>query len=259
MIPPVIDNGERPALAIVGISALLLSMKPMLRLLPLLTAVLLLGGCATTHRVQVSALADPTLAGANRTYAFAPNPAQGQATGDLQLREAQRHVRAALVKQGFREAGSTAAAELNIFVDFGIGDPVSRTHTFSTPVYAELGGGYTRVSRQTTDANGKLVTVTETVRIPGRYERVGTDVSTNTVTTYRKHLRLSARLNEPGVAPEKGSEVWTVTAISNDQRADIRAVLPLLAQAITPYLGTDTGQALILEFEEKNGALVPTR
>ncbi len=219
-------------------------------------AALTFGGCATTYQVQVSALADAELSAVNRSYSFAAT--QGQRRGDLQLLEAQRQVRATLSRQGFRETG-VAAADLSIFVDYGIGDPVTRTHTFSTPIYAELGGGYSTRTRQTTDAAGKTTTTTETVRIPGRYERVGTDITTNAVTTYRKHLRLSARLNESGVAPSQGREVWTVTAISDDQHADIRLTLPLLAEAMAPYLGTDSGRAVVVEFVEKAGALVPAR
>lgn len=231
-------------------------MKKMLPALLCASAALLLSSCATTYRVQVSALADTELSAANRSYSFAA--AHGQSAGDLQLIEAQRHVRTALAQQGFRATERTAST-LHIFLDYGIGDPVTRTHTFSTPIYAELGGGYSTRTRQTTDATGKTTSTTETVRIPGRYERVGTDVTTNSVTTYRKDLRLSARLNEEGVAPHQGREVWTVTAISDDQRADLRVTLPLLAEASAPYLGTDSGQAIVVEFEEKAGRFVPVR
>lgn len=227
--------------------------------LSLTCAALLAGGCATTYQVEVSALANPALAAVKRTYTFASTGAKGRQPGDLQFQEVLRHVQSALASRGFHEAGNATDNELNIFVDFGIGDPVSRTYTFTSPIYAELGGGYSSRTRQTTDAAGKTTTTTETVRVPGRYERVGTDVSTNTITTYRKHLRLSARQNESGVSPERGREVWTVTAICDDQRADLRAALPLLAAAIAPYVGADTGRAIVIEFEEKDGALTPVR
>ncbi|MBP9913906.1 MAG: hypothetical protein KBF26_10935 [Opitutaceae bacterium] len=232
-------------------------MKIRLRL-PLALLTLLLGGCATTYHVQVSALANPALAASKRTYTFASASENAGRVGDLQFQEVLRHVQRALAPQGFREAAPPAASELNLFVDFGIGDPVNRTYTFSSPIYAELGGGYSTRTRETTDATGKKSTTTETVRIPGRYERVGTDVTTNSVTTYRKHLRLSARLHESGVAPEKGREVWTVTAVCDDQGADLRAALPLLAEAIAPYAGVDTGRAILLTLEQKNGQLVVT-
>lgn len=233
-----------------------------LPLLPIRTIILtatalFLAGCATTYHVEVSALANPALAATRHSYTFASTGAKDQRLGDLQFQEVLRYVQAALADRGFHEASSTAENQLNIFVDFGIGDPVSRTYTFATPIYAELGGGYSTRTRQTTDAGGKTTTTTETVRVPGRYERVGTDVSTNTVTTYRKHLRLSARLAASGVEPDRGREVWTVTAICDDQRADLRAALPLLAKAMAPYVGTDTGRAITIEFTEKDGTLVP--
>jgi hypothetical protein len=229
------------------------------RFIPVALAATLLAGCATTYRVQVSALAHPTLAATARTYTFATPEGKGTNPGDLQYQEVLRHVQRALATRGFSESTGAEANGLNIFVDFGVGDPVTRTYTFSTPIYAELGGGYTTRTRRTTDAAGKTSTTTETVRVPGRYERVGTDVTTNSVTTYRKHLRLSARLREAGVPPAQGREIWTVTAVCDDQLADLRAALPLLTEAIAPYAGTDTGRAIVVEFEEQDGRLVPVR
>ncbi len=225
---------------------------------PLILAALLLGSCTTTYRVQVDALANPALAAAKRTYAFATTDRNAPIAGDLRYGEVLRQVDRALTARGF-QAVAPGAAELNIFVDFGVGDPVTRIYTFSTPIYAELGGGYTTRTKQTTDAAGKTTTTTETVRVPGSYERVGTDVSTNSVTTYRKHLRLSARQREAGVRPEAGREVWTVTAVCDDQEADLRAALPLMAEALTPYIAADTGRAIIVEFQEKDGELVPVK
>ncbi len=220
-------------------------------LLPLLTvAALALGGCATTHRVQVDALAHPALAPAKRTYAFATAGKAGQHPGDLRTDEALRQVGQALAGRGFR-AVAAEEAELNLFVDFGVGDPVMRAYTFTTPIYAEMGGRYSTRTRETKDAEGKTRSTVEEVYIPGNYVRVGTDITTNSVTTYRKHLRLSARLRESGVKPEAGREVWTITAVMDDQEGDLRAALPLLTAAIGPHLATDTGQAIIVELDAK--------
>lgn len=216
----------------------------------LAAAALLLGGCATTHRVRVDALAHPDLAPAKRTYAFASTGKAGQQPGDLRYGEVLRQVETALAERGFRAAAADVA-DLNIFVDCGVGDPVTRAYTFTTPIYAEMGGRYTTRTRETKDADGKTRSTVEQVYVPGDYVRVGTDVSTNSVTTYRKHLRLSARLREPGVKPEAGREVWTITAVSDDQEGDLRAVLPLLTAAIKPYLATDTGKAIVVELDAK--------
>lgn len=230
--------------------------KIRLLILSAVAATLLCGGCATTYRVQVSALANPQLAAANPTYTFVSSKPKEQDLGDLQFQEVLRHVQQALAAHGFHEADRPADAGVNLFVDFGVGNPVTHTYTFTTPIYAEVGGGYSTRTNKSTDANGKTTTTTETVRVPGRYERVGTDVTVNSVTTYRKYLRLSARLRQSGVPAERGREAWTVTAIVDDQRADLRAALPLLAEAIEPYIGQDTGRAIIVRFEEKDGQLV---
>jgi hypothetical protein len=41
-----------------------------------------------------------------------------------------------------------------------------------------------------------------------------------------------------------------------EEAADL---LPLLTEAIAPYAGTDTGRAIVVEFEEQDGRLVPVR
>lgn len=226
-------------------------LRPVKPLLPLLAvAALALGGCATTHRVQVDALAHPTLAPAKRTYAFASSAKAGQQPGDLRTNEVLRQVGQALAGRGFR-AVPDGEAELKIFVDFGVGDPVTRAYTFTTPIYAEVGGRYSTRTRETKDADGKTRSTVEEVYIPGNYVRVGTDITTNSVTTYRKHLRLSARLREAGVKPEAGREVWTITAVMDDQEGDLRAALPLLTAAIGPHFATDTGQAIVVELDAK--------
>jgi len=216
----------------------------------LVVAALVVGGCATTHRVQVDALAHPELAPAKRTYAFATTGQPGRGPGDLRYGEVLRRVEQVLAARGFRPTAATEA-DLNLFVDFGVGDPVTRAYTFTTPIYGEVGGRYATRTRETKDADGKTHTTVEQVYIPGNFMRVGTDVSTNTVTTYRKHLRLSARLREPGVKPEAGREVWTITAVCDDREGDLRAVLPLLAAAIEPHLATDTGKAIVVELDAR--------
>lgn len=221
----------------------------------LATGALLLGGCSTVYRVQVSALADPEISPETRLYNFSGIQDGDHEPGDLQFREVLRHVSSILATHGYRPAAGSEQASLNMVVDFGVGEPVTHTYTFATPVYAELGGGYSTRTKETRDASGKVTKTQETVRLPGRYERVGTDVSINSVTTYRKYLQISARLRESDQPAEKGREVWNVTAVVDDEHTDLRAALPLLAEAMEPYLGKDTHRAITLEFTEKNGRL----
>lgn len=214
---------------------------------------LLAGGCATTYQVAVSALAAPGLADGGRSYVFVSGSPSNRNTDDLQTQEVLGYVRQALSPRGFQLAGQPDAAQLNIFVDYGIGNPVTHVYTFATPVYAEFGGRIIRQTRTTKDAQGNSVTTAQTVVVPGRYERVGSDVTVGSVTTYRKYLRLSARLRQPGAPAESGQEAWTITALMDDPQTDLRAALPLLAAAITPYAGQNTHQAILLRFRMRNG------
>jgi hypothetical protein len=214
---------------------------------------LILGGCTTTYQVQVSALADPQLSAASRLYQFAPAQEGDTDQSGLQYREILRNLSGMLAAQGYRLAVDSENPSYTLLVDYGVGDPVTRTYTFATPVYAELGGGYTTRTNETKDASGKVTKTSETVRVPGRYERVGTDVSINSVTTYRKYLQISARLQQGRQSAGQGPEAWTVTAVVDDERTDLRAALPLLVEAMAPYLGKDTQRAIVVEFTEEAG------
>uniref|UniRef100_UPI0040495CDB hypothetical protein n=1 Tax=Cephaloticoccus sp. TaxID=1985742 RepID=UPI0040495CDB len=219
----------------------------------LATGALMLGGCATTYQVQVSALADPELATGNRLFQFTQAEESKAEPGDLQYREVLRNLSGMLSAHGYVPAARSEVPGYTLLVDYGVGEPVTKTYTFATPVYAELGGGYTTRTKETKDAAGKVTKTSETVRVPGRYERVGTDVSINSVTTYRKYLQVSARLRQTGQSETRGPEAWTVTAVVDDERTDLRAALPLLVEAMAPYVGKDTHQAIVVEFTEKDG------
>lgn len=226
--------------------------RPRIALLAfVVTATALLGvltGCATTYRVQVNALSDPELAARLRTYTLAPGDKDTRTT-DLLYREMADHARAALLSAGLTETDPTSAA-LRIELTYGTGDPVTRTITSTQPIYSEIGGGIARTTREVKDANGKVSTVTETSVIPGRYERVGTDVTSTTVTTYRKHVQLSARL--PG---DQGLEVWNASALTDDFNNDIRSMAPYLFAALGPQIGQRTPKAIVVELQADNPAV----
>lgn len=212
---------------------------------------LLLAGCATTYRVQVSALNDPALAATQRAYTLRSG-LPGVGSNDLEFREVARYVRAALAQRGFTEAADPARADLAIFISYGVGKPVARTYTTATPIYAEVGGGYYTTHEQSTDASGKTTTVSRTAYQPGYYQRVGTDTAVNTVVTYKKYLELSARDNRDPAHAATAREIWTLTAASNDLNADLREALPYLLAAAIPSLGENTHQAIFVEVPVKS-------
>ncbi|WP_138223146.1 hypothetical protein [Nibricoccus aquaticus] len=220
----------------------------------LAAALLLLAGCAApSYLVRVDAINDPASAPALRTYTLASG-SKDLDPATLQFREASALLRNALNRRGYTEAPLPADAALNITIAYGIGQPETRTVTFSTPVYAELGGGRVQTVTKTTDATGKTSTSTQTRIIPGRYERVGNDVTTSTYTLYPKHLALSAR--EANSLTASTPEIWNVTAYYQSASPDLRGDLPILVTAIEPSIGENTGRVINVRIIEQEGRLV---
>ena len=215
---------------------------------------LIFSGCASTsYRVRVDAINDPASTPALRTYTLASGAADLDPS-TLQFREAAGLLRAALARRGYTEAPRAGDAALRISIAYGIGPAETRTVTYSTPVYAELGGGRVQTVTKSTDASGKTTTSTRTTIVPGRYERVGNDVTTSSYTLYPKHLILSARALD-SLNPHT-PEVWTAAAAYQSRNPDLRGDLPILITALEPYLGENTGRSLIVKIVEQDGRLV---
>jgi hypothetical protein len=220
----------------------------------LTTALLLIAGCAApSHLVRVDAINDPAATPALRTYNIASGSKDLDAS-TLQFREAASLLRSALARRGYTEAPVSADAALQITLAYGIGQPETRTVTHSMPVYAELGGGRVQTVTKTTDSTGKTSTTTQTRIVPGRYERVGNDITTSTYTLYPKHLALSAR--ETGGLSANTPEVWSATAYYQSASPDVRGDLPILMMALEPYLGENTGRVIDVKIIEQEGSLV---
>jgi hypothetical protein len=214
----------------------------------------LLAGCSSpAHRVRVDAINDPPAVPPLRTFTLVSGSKDLDAS-TLRFREAASLLRAALARRGYTEAPRPADAAMRITIAYGIGQPETRTVTHSTPVYAELGGGRMQTVTKTTDAAGKTSTTTQTRIVPGRYERVGNDITTSTYTLYPKHLSLSARAT--GALTNEAPEIWSATAFYQSQSPDLRGDLPILMTAIEPYLGENTRQAIIVKIVEQEGRLI---
>ncbi|GEM_PF-1358476 len=221
----------------------------------LLVLALLGGGCASSLQVRVDAINDPASMPPVRTYTLVSGSPDIDATS-LQFRSHAALVRAALERKGYFAVGADENPALQIALSYGIGQPVSRTVTYSTPVYAEVGGGRVHTVTKSTDSTGKSSTTTRTIVVPSRYERVGNDITTSTYTYYPKYLIISARLADQldGTAPEVWSASATLQSLSDDTRDDI----PRLLIALEPYLGENTDRVVTVKLVARDGRFVPT-
>lgn len=210
----------------------------------LFLSAVLLGGCNTAHQIRVSALNSPA-ALAGGTYVFQAGSGTIQ-VNDLQFREVAEYLRPALAAQGYYEVDDPASADVMLFVSYGVGEPEPREYTYSYPVYAETGGGSRTVTSTTTGADGKATTTTTVVENPSHRQRVGSEYSTHTVFEYRKFLTLSARDNSQPQEARTAEEVWHLSVVTHDSGADLREVLPAMVAAAAPYLGGNTGKAILV-------------
>ncbi len=204
-------------------------------------------------RVQVDAINDPAAIPALRTYTLVSGSPDIDAS-TLQFRSHAALVRGALERKGYIEVPANEDPALRIALSYGIGQPVSRTVTYSTPIYAELGGGRVQTVTKNTDASGKTSTTTRTIVVPSRYERVGNDITTSTYTYYPKYLILSARIADQldGSTPE----VWSASASLQSLSSDTRDDIPRLLTALEPYLGENTGRVVTVKLVERDGQFV---
>lgn len=108
-------------------------------LLPLLlAAALLLAGCATPFRAQVSRFQVlPPPAGET----FVIEPADARNAGSIEFRTYALPVQQALERQGYRLAPDRASAQLIVRMDFGVGPPRERIDTRPGAVGWGWGGG----------------------------------------------------------------------------------------------------------------------
>jgi hypothetical protein len=211
----------------------------------LLVILPLLSGCTSAYNFRVDALASPAAASLdNKTYVFRSGD-PSIAADDLRFMETTMMVERALAERGYRRAAKEADATLLIFVEARMSGPLAATETWSDPVYLRS-AGYSHVVRTPVyGADGKVTSyVSSRVYIPPQTEFAGYVNRQRQITVFEKGLYLSARLRkEDGAA---GSELWTLSVITQDQSSDLRGYLPYLLAAAHPYIGQRTeGQVIV--------------
>ncbi len=213
--------------------------------------------CASSTRfaIEVSGLASREIA--TKSYIILPG-ADDLRANDLQFMEVARYVRGALARRGFVETSEANAADIAVFLTYGIGDPKTRHYTRIVPVYGEIGGGTSTVSLSTYGADG-VTTTHGTVTTSSTRGQIGTNVSTDVVTTYFRYLVLDAwDLNQFRKSHET-VPVWKTVLTSTGSSGDLRRVLPVMVAAGEPYVGTNTGKQLHINLGESDSRVTLVR
>ena len=211
-------------------------------------ASILLGGCATTYTFKVDAINNPEVEELYSYKIISSNPELKEE--DLEFQEAADYIRTVLSSKGMYEAPDAEHADMIIDLAYGIGEPQIDFKTYSQPVYAVTGGGYSTVATPVVDSKGNVRYVTTTIYHPPRVEMVGMEEKVVPITVYEKFIRLTARDNTQTNEDEGPVQAWSIYVKNKDESDDLRKYLPLMAAAAIPYIGENTDSQQEIKVKE---------
>ncbi len=221
-----------------------------------LWACLSLAGCSTpTRTVVVDAIADEAvLHDREAGYAYILKPGEsGIPPDNLRFREFAGQVEAILKDKGYRrlDADQPVPADAAVvYLTYGVGTPRTVTRVYSTPVYGYTGGDRYRYRQTQVGPDGRIETSGHVFEEPA-WDRIGTDVRTDTATYYQLFLNLDAFEYQPGPDPaQQGRPIWSVEVTSDGPSDDLRRWLPRMVRAAEPWIGKSSPGQVRVEVAE---------
>jgi hypothetical protein len=203
----------------------------------------LLAGCATMGQLQfhvaVDSLASP-VAQEHRTYILLPGN-EGATWDDLQFQEYALYMMRVLHAHGFVSAESAEDADVAIVLSYGIGDPQTRQHTYSLPVWGQTGVSSAH-TYGTATAYGNMATYSGTTTYTPTYGVTGYTTHTRSVTSYFRYALITAYDFKEFRESNKQVQLWRTKVTSSGSSEDLRRVFPVLMGAAAPYIATNTGK-----------------
>lgn len=201
-----------------------------------LIACVLLSGCAPKIDVTIDSISSIQAKLQNR-FILLPNDEEIPPT-DLQFLEYARYIENALVDIGFEKAMNYDDANVAIFLDYGISDPLTYTYTYTVPVYGQTGVS-TNTSGSVYNCGNSAIYSSNTTYYPtygivGLSERLGTEV------VYVRHFSLLAADFKEFRSSSNIAELWNTKVTSVGASCDLREVFPALVVAAKEYIASNT-------------------
>jgi hypothetical protein len=219
-----------------------------------LTIWLLLCSCANlNYSVTVDSQARAEVS-QGTTYFLAPIGADGL-TGplhesDFNWDRFSESIEAALADNGMARVNSPYEADQLVLVDYGVGQGVPYTYTYSVPVYGQTG-----YASSTTSGSFTGSTFSSFTTYQPSYGIVGSTAHTGSGMYFPRHLILTA-LQLPlasGEAPESEQTViWRTCVGSAGSSNDIRQIFPVLAAVGWRHFGSDSGGSVDYELRARS-------
>lgn len=168
---------------------------------------------------------------------------------DLHFREFSQYFLAILKDHGYQYT-TDRDAPIAIYFSYGVSPGRTMQYTTTMPVYDWLGGDTIVYTETKMDDKGKTTSkTTSTITTPARQRLVGFSVNTNRYTVFTRFVLLEAKRYQTGLKPEDMQSLWKTSITSIGTSSDLRALMPILAEASAPYVGVDTGEARIVKIK----------
>jgi hypothetical protein len=217
-----------------------------LRLCLALILLALLSGCASGLVVQVNAIANPQAKPANPRYVLVNGNAEGR-EDDLFFREFSAYFVPLLKDKGYQRVNDRAQADLQIVFRFAVSEGRTGVNTFTHPIYETVGGNTITFTNTKTDSSGTTTTTKGTVYVPMQTQYVGTVLESQTYTLFTSSVVLEALTLEKG--DKAPTMIWKTMLSSTSDSNDLRAIMPYMAAAAAPYLGSNSGELKDIRFK----------
>jgi len=215
----------------------------------------LLQGCAVgpSYHVNVDSISAPNLSSGMK-YILLPGSKEVE-EGDLQYQEFSSYVVKALESKGYLKAKNFQAAEVAIFLGYGIGDPVTQQYTYSLPTYGQTGVSSKNTSG-TINSYGNTTSYSGTTTYTPSYGVTGSTTHTGSRTTYFRYMYLNAVDLGEYRKTKKEKQLWKTTVTSSGSSGDLRQVFPILVAASKPYIGINTGKKVQVSIQESDPRVI---
>lgn len=215
-------------------------------------------GCSPAITVRVDSIVDYGQKPDKKTYVLFSGMKEVSAD-DLYFREYGRYFRTILKRQGYSEAENAKNADVAIYFFYGIDRGRDIHYTVARPIYAFEGGESIDYTETQTDPSGKTTRTKGSVYIPPRDRVVAVVTERKSYTVYTAFAILEAKEIEHGKEPKDLKTLWKATITTTGKIDDLRRLMPIMAAASAPYLGTDTGRLATIKLRENDERVVEMR
>ena len=228
---------------------------PLIKITSILLFILTVSACAQLTVVNVNAITDTKTTATGQRYFL--TDASNTTNNDLYFQEFRRYFDYILQKQGYIRVDSPNDADIEIHFRYGVSDGRTALQTYSWPIYETFGGDSYTVTEKITDSSNKTSTIKRTVYMPPYVRQIGSSVETSAYTVFNRFASLVAYSTKNSEHKEK--PLWSVDINSVGDSNDLRAVMPYLATASSPYLGKNSVRQQSVTIKEDNPVLMEMR